>query len=339
MDRQINFGIIGAGRIGQVHAENLTRYLPQAQVSAVADVAEEAAQAAAARFAIPKAVGDPAEIFADDAIDAVAICSSTDTHAQFIVQAAQAGKHIFCEKPIALNLAQIDQALDAVKEAGVKLQIGFNRRFDPNFRSVRAAIRQGEIGSPYLVQITSRDPAPPPISYIELSGGLFLDMMIHDFDMARFLLNDEVEELSASGAVRVDAAIGQAGDIDTAVVTLRYRSGALGVITNCRQAAYGYDQQVEVLGALGAVSCENNTPDRVVRRTRAGVIHPKPLHFFLERYQAAYASEMRSFIQAVLDDTPVEVDGQDGRAPVVMGLAAGLSLREKRTVSLAEISP
>lgn len=337
MSRTIKFGIIGAGRIGQVHAENLTRYIPQAEVVVIADVVKEAAQTTAQSFAIPHATHDPTEIFQDDSIDAIAICSSTDTHADFIVQAAQTGKHIFCEKPVALHLTAIDNALRAVERRGVKLQIGFNCRFDSNFRGMRDAIRNGDIGTPYLVQITSRDLAPPPLSYIKISGGLFLDMMIHDFDMARFLLDDEVEEVAARGAVHVDPAIGQAGDIDTAVVTLRYRNGALCVITNCRQAPYGYDQQVEVLGSLGSISCENNTADRIIRRTNAGVMYPKPLYFFLERYRITYVNEMRSFIRAILKDRDVEVTGNDGRIPVVMALAASLSMRERRTVALSEI--
>ena len=338
MNGRLQFAIIGAGRIGQVHSENLTRFIPEAEVVVIADVIHEAAQKTAQRFGIPQASGNPAEVFNNDAIDAVAICSSTETHTDFIIQAARAGKHVFCEKPIALNLPAVDEALAVVAESGVKLQIGFNRRFDPNFRGVRDAVRAGEAGAPYLVQITSRDPAPPTLRYIEGSGGLFLDMMIHDFDMARFLLDDEIDEVSASGAVRVDPAIGEAGDIDTAVVTLRYRSGALGVITNSRQAVYGYDQKVEVLGSLGSILCENNTPDRIIRQTEAGVIHAKPLYFFLERYQVAYADELRSFIRSVLDDTEVEVTGSDGRAPVVLALAAGMSFQEKRSVATSEIS-
>ncbi len=337
--KKVRFAILGAGRIGQVHAENLTRHIQEAEVVAIADVVREAAEQTARRFGIAQASGNPAEIFSRDDIDAVAICSSTATHADFILQAARAGKHAFCEKPIALNLPAVDAALAAVAEGGTKLQIGFNRRFDPNFRGVRDAVRNGEVGAPYLVQITSRDPAPPPLSYVRESGGLFLDMMIHDFDMARFLLDDEVEEVSATGAVRVDPAIGEAGDIDTAVVTLRYCCGALGVITNSRQALYGSDQRVEVLGSLGSVLCENNTPDRVIRQTEAGVIHSKPLYFFLERYLVAYADELRSFIRAIQDDTEVEVTGSDGRAPVVLAMAAGKSFRENRAVALSEISP
>ena len=338
MSGTVRFAIIGAGRIGQVHSENLTRYIHEAEAAVIADVVHEAAQAAARRFGIPQASGDPAEVFNDDSVDAIAICSSTETHAEFIIEAARAGKHVFCEKPIALNLDSVDAALAAVAESGVKLQIGFNRRFDPNFRGLRDAVRNGEVGTPYLVQITSRDPAPPTLSYIRKSGGLFLDMMIHDFDIARFLLDDEIEEVSASGAVRVDPAIGEAGDIDTAVVSVRYRSGALGVITNSRHAVYGYDQKAEILGSLGSVACENNTPDRIIRQTDAGVVHSKPLYFFLERYQAAYADEMRSFIRSVVDDTQVEVTGSDGRVPVVLALAANRSLREGRAVAADEIS-
>lgn len=337
--QKVRFAIIGAGRIGQVHAENLTRHIQEAEVVAIADVVRDAAERTAQRFGIAEACGDPAEVFGRDDIDAVAICSSTATHADFIIQSARAGIHAFCEKPIALDLPAVDAALAAVAESGTKLQIGFNRRFDPNFRGVRDAVRNGEVGAPYLVQITSRDPTPPPLSYVRESGGLFLDMMIHDFDMARFLLDDEVEEVSATGAVRVDPAIGEAGDIDTAVVTLRFGCGALGVITNSRQAVYGSDQRVEVLGSLGSVSCENNTPDRVIRQTEVGVIHAKPLYFFLERYLVAYADELRSFIGAIQGDTEVEVTGRDGRAPVVLALAAGKSLRENRAVALSEISP
>lgn len=339
VERRVRFAIIGAGRIGQVHAENLTRHIQEAEVVAIADVAPEAAEQTARRFGVAEASGNPAELFSRDDVDAVAICSSTETHADFIAQAARAGKHAFCEKPIALNLPAVDAALAAVKESGTKLQIGFNRRFDPNFRGVRDAVRNGEVGDPYLVQITSRDPEPPPLSYVRDSGGLFLDMMIHDFDMVRFLLDDEVEEVSATGAVRVDPAIGEAGDIDTAIVTLRYKCGALGVITNSRQAVYGGDQRVEVLGSLGSVLCENNTPDRVIRQTEAGVIHAKPLYFFIERYLAAYADELRSFIRAILNDAEVEVTGYDGRAPVVLALAAGKSYQEKRSVAVSEVSP
>lgn len=336
--QQLNFGIIGAGRIGQVHAESLCYRLPQANVLAIADIFGDAARAAAERFHIPQATDNPEELLANPAIDAIAICSSTPTHAPLMMAAARAGKHIFCEKPIALDLGRIDAALAAVDVAGVKLQIGFNRRFDSNFQRIRQGIANGEIGTPHILRITSRDPAPPPIEYIAASGGIFLDMTIHDFDMARFLLDDEVEEVYAQGGVMVDPAIGTAGDIDTAVVTLRFRNGAIGVIDNSRQAVYGYDQRVEVFGSQGALSTENNTPHRVTASTRGGVAQANPLYFFLERYMDSYVAEMDAFCTAILDDRPTSVGGMDGRIPVVMGIASQTSYRERRPVRLDEIS-
>ena len=249
--KQLHVGIIGAGRIGKVHAETLAFRLPEVRTLAIADVNREAAQALAARCGIPTVAESSEQIFANPEIDAVLICSSTDTHADFIVQAAQAGKHIFCEKPIAHTSTQIDRALAAVKQAGVKLQIGFNRRFDANFVRVRQAVVSGEIGTPRLMHIISRDPAPPPISYVRVSGGMFLDMTIHDFDMARFLIGDEVEEIYTAGAVMVDPEIGAAGDLDTALIVLRFKNGVIATIDNSRQAAYGYDQRVEILGSAG----------------------------------------------------------------------------------------
>ncbi|HRJ44987.1 MAG: inositol 2-dehydrogenase [Caldilineaceae bacterium] len=335
--RQLNFGIIGAGRIGQVHAESLCYRLPQANVLAIADIFGDAARAAAQRFHIPQATDDFSELLANPAIDAIAICSSTPTHAPLMIAAAQAGKHIFCEKPIALDLARIDEALAAVAQSGVKLQIGFNRRFDSNFQRIRQGIADGEIGVPHILRITSRDPAPPPIDYIKASGGIFLDMTIHDFDMARFLLADEVEDVYAQGGVMVDPAIGEAGDIDTAVITLRFRSGAIGVIDNSRQAVYGYDQRVEVFGSAGALAAQNNTPHRVTASTRDGVTQAKPLYFFLERYMDSYVAEMGAFCDAILYDQPIPVSGNDGRIPVVMGMASWKSYREQRPVRLDEI--
>ena len=234
--KQLNVGIVGAGRIGKVHAETLAFRLPQVRTLAIADVNREAAQAVASRCGIPTVCASAAEIFANPEIEAVLICTSTDTHADLIVEAAAAGKHIFCEKPIAHSLTQIDRALKAVEQAGVKLQIGFNRRFDPNFARARHAVASGEIGNPRLMHIVSRDPAPPPISYIKVSGGMFLDMTIHDFDMARFLMADEVEEVYVAGGVMVDPEIGKAGDLDTAIVVLRFSNGVIGTIDNCRQA-------------------------------------------------------------------------------------------------------
>jgi myo-inositol 2-dehydrogenase/D-chiro-inositol 1-dehydrogenase len=339
MGRQINVGVIGAGRIGKLHVEHLVYRVPDARVIAISDIVEGAARQCAARFGISAAVRDHRLLLEDDDIEAIVICSSTDTHSQMIVEAAGAGKHIFCEKPIDFDLARIDRALQAVEDAGVKLQIGFNRRFDPNFRRIQEMVAGGKIGTPHILRITSRDPAPPPISYIRVSGGIFLDMTIHDFDMARYVMGREVVEVFAAGGVMVDPAIGQAGDIDTAVVTLRFADGAIGTIDNSRQAVYGYDQRVEVFGSKGMVAAENNTPDRTVYSSAEGVQSALPLYFFIERYTDSYIAEMVAFIQCVQDDAPPPVTGLDGRVPVVMGYAAAKSLAERRPVRLDEVDP
>ncbi len=338
MGESMNIGVIGAGRIGMVHAESLAHRGPGARLAAIADVDPDTARTAAERFGIPRAVSDHRAMLEDPAIAAVSICSSTDTHARLIIEAAESGKHIFCEKPIAHDLGEIDRALAAVDAAGVKLQIGFNRRFDANFQRVRQAIASGEIGEPSLLHIISRDPAPPPISYIRVSGGMFLDMIIHDFDMARFLIGAEVAEVYAVAGVRVDPAIGEAGDVDTAIITLKFENGVLGVIDNSRRAAYGYDQRVEVLGSLGSASVGNNYPNAASISDAQSVRRDLPLNFFMDRYAESYTAELRAFVDAVRNDTPVPVSGRDGRIPVVMGLAATLSHREGRPVALSEIT-
>ncbi len=337
MAETVHVGIIGAGRIGRVHAENLAFRIPEAQVVAIADLRREAAEECAKLFGIPRVADDPAAVLDDPDIEAVLICSPTDTHAELIEKAAAAGKHIFCEKPIALDLAAIDRALEAVEKAGVKLQVGFNRRFDPNFRAVHDMIADGKIGTPHILRITSRDPEPPPIEYIKKSGGIFLDMTIHDFDMARYLIGSEVNEIYVTGGVMVDPAIGKAGDIDTAVITLKFESGAIGTIDNSRKSAYGYDQRVEVFGSGGAVAISNNTPHTAILSDSEGIHGPKPLYFFMQRYTESFVNELREFVEAVRGDMPVPVTGIDGRIPVVMGLAAWRSYREDRPVKLSEI--
>ncbi|MEP7189943.1 MAG: inositol 2-dehydrogenase [Roseiflexaceae bacterium] len=333
----LNIGLIGAGRIGRLHAENLVTRIPSARLQMIADVNQDSARQCAQQLGIPGVAGDYRALLENRDIQAVLICSATDTHAEMIEAAAQAGKHIFCEKPIALSLPAIDRSLAAVAQAGVKLQIGFNRRFDANYRRVRQAIEQGEIGEIALLHIISRDPAPPPISYIRVSGGIFLDMTIHDFDMARFLAGSEVEEIYASGAVRVDPAIGEAGDLDTVLVVLKFANGAIGTIDNSRRAAYGYDQRVEVLGSIGAISIGNNYPNTAVLSDAQSVRRDLPLHFFLERYTESFVAELKAFVDAVLHDQPVPVTGADARAPVVMALAARKSYDENRPVRLSEI--
>ncbi len=333
----VSIGLIGAGRIGRVHAANLSQRMPRAKLLAVADVNKMAAEEVASLWG-SYATNDYRTLLDDPTIDAILICSATDTHSTILIDAASAGKHIFCEKPIDLTLAKIDVALAAVDAAGVKLQIGFNRRFDPNHVRVRQAIVDGEIGDPHLFHIISRDPAPPPIAYIQVSGGIFLDMTIHDFDMARFLMGSEATEVYAVGGVMVDPAIGEAGDIDTALTTLKFANGAIGVIDNSRRASYGYDQRVEVFGSLGTIATSNRFANNAVISTNASVRRDLPLNFFMERYTESYVAELSAFVAAIVDDLPVLVTGADGRAPVVMGLAARRSYDERRPVKVEEIS-
>lgn len=333
----IRIGLIGAGRIGRVHAENLAYRIPEANLVAISDIFVKAAEKLAADFKIPATYKDHRRIMEDKTIEAVIICSSTNTHSMMIEEAAAVGKHIFCEKPIDHDLSNIDRALAVVEQTGVKLQVGFNRRFDPNFQRVREIVAAGEIGDPHILHITSRDPGPPPIEYIKVSGGIFLDMTIHDFDMARFLMGEEVEEIYATGGVRVDPQIGEAGDIDTAIITLRFESGAIGTIDNSRKAIYGYDQRVEVFGSEGVVKVSNNTPHTAVVSNANGVHTPLPLFFFIERYAEAYVTEMKEFIECIQQDTAPPVTGIDGRIPVVMAYAAKKSFEENRPVKLTEV--
>ena len=334
----LRVGVIGAGRIGKLHAQNLTAQIPGVEVAAIADVDLKAAQTLAEQLDVPIASEDYHTLLSNRSIDAVAVCSSTDTHAKIIVEAAQAKKHIFCEKPIALDLEHIDLALEAVQKTGVKLQIGFNRRLDPNFRKIRSLVAEGKIGTPHIIRITSRDPAPPPISYVKVSGGLFLDMTIHDFDMARYLIGSEVEEVYTAAGVMIDPAIGEAGDVDTAIITLRFTNGAIGTIDNSRKAVYGYDQRVEVFGSNGMIQANNNTPDQDIYFNAEGVHSARPLYFFLERYMQSYIAEMTEFVQSIREDTDPPVTGLDGRIPVVMGMAAKKSYLERRPVQLSEIT-
>lgn len=323
---KVNIGIIGVGRIGRLHASNLKYQIPGAKVLAVADIFEKSAREVAAQLEIPITETDYRVLLENKDIDAVVICSSTDTHAQIVSEAAQAGKHIFCEKPIALDIDKIDQAITAVKNAGIKLQVGFNRRFDPSFKKAKELVAQGTIGTPHLLRITSRDPEPPPISYIKVSGGIFLDMMIHDFDMARYLLDQEVVELMAVGSCLVDPAIGEAGDIDTAIVTLKYQGGAWGTIDNSRKAVYGYDQRIEIFGSEGCVMVGNPRPTEVTINSAEDTKTDKPLYFFIERYREAYLAEMKEFIKCIQENTEPPVGGLDGKISVQMGYAAKESL-------------
>ena len=323
---RVNVGVIGAGRIGRLHARNLKYQVPGANLLAISDVMVETARGVAAELEIPICEQDYRGILDRQEIEAVAICSSTDTHARIITDAAGAGKDIFCEKPVALELDQIDHALAAVAQAGVKLLVGFNRRFDPSFRKAKELVAAGQIGAPHLLRISSRDPKPPPPGYIKSSGGLFLDMMIHDFDMARYLLGEEVNELMATGNCLIDPVIGELGDVDTAVVVLKYQSGALGTIDNSREAVYGYDQRIEVFGSRRSVAVGNRTPTEVTVNGADFVRSDKPLFFFVERYREAYVDEMNHFISCIVEGEQPLAGGLDGRIAVEMAYAAMDSL-------------
>lgn len=325
--------LLGAGRIGQVHAKNVVAR-KDARLYGVVDVHGPAAAALAE--ATGARVFDHADAaLADPAVDAVMICTSTDTHVEMILKAARAKKPIFCEKPVDLDIAKVNTCLAEVKQHGVPLLMGFNRRFDPSFRALRERLKAGELGEVESVKITSRDPQPPPPAYVKVSGGLFRDMMIHDLDMARYLLPEEPSQVFATGSVLVDKAIGEAGDVDTAMVILRTRSGRLAHIDNSRRAAYGYDQRVEAFGQKGMLQAHNPTPTAVVATTGTGQQSDKPFHFFLERYASAYQAELDHFLEVLAGKAAPLVSGEDGRKALVLADAANESLR---TGKLVEVS-
>ncbi len=337
-DNMVNIGIIGAGRIGKVHVESIATQVADARVKVLADPYMNAQTAEwAKQMGVACVTKDYREILSDPDIDAVLICSSTDTHAALSIEAIEAGKHVFCEKPVDHDIAKIHQVIAALEAHPVKYQVGFNRRFDHNFAAVQRAVAEGRIGDPHIIRITSRDPEPPSADYIKVSGGMFLDMTIHDFDMARFLAGCNAAEVYVEAAVLIDPAIGEAGDVDTAVITMKMENGAIVTIDNSRKAVYGYDQRVEVFGSKGMVSVSNDTVSSAVVSNADGVTGEKPLYFFLERYMQAYASEIRSFVQAIEQDTDTALGIMDGLEPVRMGIAAAKSLKEHRPVNLSEI--
>lgn len=332
-DGTVCVGVLGVGRIGRMHAELLAHRVPGATLAMVYDPVAALAESTAHALGVP-AARSAEELLTAPELDAVAICTTTDTHVELLIGAAASGKAIFCEKPVSLDLDDVDRALAAVARAGVPLQIGFNRRFDPAHRSVRDAAMSGAIGDVHLVRITSRDPSPPPLAYIERSGGIFLDMTIHDFDMARFVTRSEVVEVFARGAVRVDPAIGEVGDLDTAVVTLRHADGCLTLIDNSRRAAYGYDQRVEAFGSKGMAASQNPPAHTGTLSTSAGTTAPGLHHFFLERYVPSYLSQWLEFVEYLRTGGASPVSGEDGRAPLVIGLAAWQSVREGQPVPI-----
>ena len=333
----LTVGIIGAGRIGKLHVNNLGK-IPQIKIKGVSDVAIDNLESWAREKQIEVLTTDYHQLLNDPEIEAVFICSPTNTHAAIIKEAAAAGKHIFCEKPVSFLVEETEEALAVVEKTGVKLQIGFNRRFDPNFRKIRKLVKEGVIGQPHILRITSRDPQPPGIDYVKSSGGLFMDMTIHDFDMARYVMDSEVVEVSASGAVLVDPAIGEAGDIDTAVITLKFANGALGVIDNSRRAVYGYDQRVEVFGDKGAAQVDNNRASNVEVATAESVTKDKPLFFFLERYTQAYIDEVVEFATSCLENAEISCTGFDGLQAQKIAKAAKKSLETGVPVQLNQIA-
>ena len=328
-------GVIGCGRIGRMHADLLAGEVPGFELAAVADAVPAVAERVSASLGAPVMTID--QLLADETIDTVAICSSTDTHVDLVVAAAEAGKAIFCEKPVSLNLAEVDRAVAAVDKAGVPFMIGFNRRFDPSHKSVRDCVAEGGIGDLHVLRITSRDPAPPPLEYVAVSGGIFLDMVIHDFDMARYVTGSEVVEVYARGAVRVDPRIGEAGDVDTAVTLMIHEDGTMTTIDNSREAVYGFDQRIEAFGSEGMAVSDNPPRHSGWRITReATTAQPLPW-FFLERYLESYRQEWRAFHSYLVDGGPSPAGTDAARACTAVALAADLSLKEGRPVPLKEI--
>ncbi|MBQ8278924.1 MAG: inositol 2-dehydrogenase [Roseburia sp.] len=334
----VTVGIIGAGRIGKVHTESICNYVRNAKIKMVADpYMNEETEKWLLGMGVANVSKDYHEILNDPEIDAVLICSSTNTHSNISLEAIAAGKHVFCEKPIDHDLAKIKEVVKALEGSNIKYQVGFNRRFDHNFAAVRKAVVDGKIGETHIIKVTSRDPEPPSAEYAAVSGGMFLDMTIHDFDMVRFLAGCDAEEIYVQSAVLVDPAIGEAGDVDTAVITIKMENGAIAVIDNSRRAAYGYDQRAEVFGSKGMAATSNDTASSVVLSTDAGVTGEKPLYFFLERYMQSFATEVGCFIDAIENDTETPLGVVDGLKPVLMGIAAKKSVEEHRPVKISEI--
>lgn len=337
MNRKVNIAVIGTGRIGSMHVANIVRSIPEANLSAICDIRLDVAQAVADEFGIQRVAKDYHDLLSDKDIEAYLISSSTNTHTFIMKDIAAAGKHIFCEKPLSMDLDSIDDALAAVEKAGVKLQVGFNRRFDKSFQHVHQVVDSGEIGRPCILRITSRDPELPAMEFLKVSGGMFLDMSIHDFDMARFLIGD-VEEIYATGGVLVAPELNEIGDIDTNIINLKFANGTLGTIDNSRQAVYGYDQRLEVFCSNGVAMATNETVNTTVVGNPSGFHSSRIPHFFMQRYAPCYVEEVKQFIECVREDKPVPVTGVDGRMAMVLGMAANKSLKENRPVKISEIS-
>ena len=338
MGKILKIGMLGGGRLGKLHGNNIQNNIANANIVTLADpFLNDSMIEWAQSVGIKNTTKDPEDIFTDPEIDAVFICSSTNTHAEFIMRSAAAGKDIFCEKPIDTSIPKIKECMKAVEEAGVKLQVGFVRRFDPNHKAVRDVAQSGQLGRTYVVKVTSRDPANQSMDYIKVSGGIFMDMTIHDFDMVRYLAGSEVEEISAIGTVLTDPGYAELGDVDTAIITMKFANGALGVIDNCRTAPYGYDQRVEVHCEKGCVRDDNVLNNTAEILTGDDVKTAKPTWFFLERYNDAFCAEAQAFVNAVLNGEETAVGIVDGLESVRLAYAADKALKEGRPVKLTEI--
>ncbi|MEQ8551368.1 MAG: inositol 2-dehydrogenase [Cyclobacteriaceae bacterium] len=331
--KKVKIGILGMGRIGQVHLKSISNRIENAEVVAVMNPSERG-QSFAKNYHVSAVSDDPDIVFKNDEVEAVLICSPSDTHAEYIHRAAQAGKAIFCEKPLDLSLPKIEEIISVTSRHQVPLFVAFNQRFDPDFAKIKSIVTDGGIGDLRMIKITSRDPAPPPIDYIKSSGGMFLDMTIHDFDMARYISNSEVSEVYAVGKNLVDPAIGEAGDIDSAVVILKFDNAVTAVIENSRQAAYGYDQRLEVFGSKGMAMADHTKKDNHVLLNEVGIHQSRPMDFFMDRYVDSYLNELNAFIQAIAQGKPQPVTGDDGLKATKIALAANQSMKENKPVKL-----
>jgi myo-inositol 2-dehydrogenase/D-chiro-inositol 1-dehydrogenase len=327
-------GLLGTGRIGRLHAETIASH-SESSLHAVSDIDSDSAKELAIQYGVSVKPAD--DVISDPNVDAILIATSTDTHSEFIEKASLSGKAVLCEKPVDLNLNRAKECLDKVSTANNSIMIGFNRRFDPNFAQLKKSLDNGEIGNRELLTITSFDPAPPPISYIKTSGGLYRDMMIHDFDLSNFIMGELPISISAVGHSLVDPAIGVAGDVDTAVVTMSYADGKIAVIKNSRRAAYGYDQRIEILGSEGLLQAENIAENSVVKSTTVGVLSAKPKYFFLERYMGAFKAEWDAFVKSIRNHKPVPVNLEDGVAALAMAEAATQSQNTGKSIQLKEL--
>ena len=336
MSNSIGIGVLGCGRIGVMHAELIAQRIEGAHLAGVYDVISDSAQKVAAKFGCQQ-FSDPEALMSSADVNAIAICTSTDTHVEVLLMASKYRKPVFCEKPISLSLTETDRALKAISDSKTPLMLGFNRRYDPTHRSVRDSVASGAVGDVHIARITSRDPGPPPVEYAKVSGGIFIDMTIHDFDMARYVVGSEIVSVYATGAVRIVPEFAEIGDLDTVAIMLQHTNGAITMIDNSRQAVYGYDQRVEVFGSKGLVGSDNPLTTSTISRNENGTQLAKMPYFFLDRYIPSYIAEWNEFMGVATGKIQPVVTGADGRASLVAGLAAWKSVREGRVVKTSEI--